>query len=124
MAYTTAYDGKVELYKGPKTNAIKVIGDGDRLFGTNSKSTQFSADQANDCFKFMVTKAKEFGALVDVFCPDLKEKLGKDNNRFTVEQITSFDMTEYNMSFRKGYGVYLQIVKAKSDGDNAKGMVL
>ena len=117
------FDGNVELYKGPNTNSISVITEGHRLFGKNPQATQFTADQANDCFKFMVTKAKEFGAYVDVFCPDLKDKLGKKQNRYTAEEILGFDMTEYNMSFQKGrFGVYLSINKPKSKSSN--GMVL
>ena len=121
---TLPYDGKVELYRGPKTNAIKPIGEGDRYFGVTEGATQFSADQASDCFKFMVTKAKQLGSLVDVYCPDLKEQLGKDNNRYTVEQITGFDMTEYSMSFKRGYGIFLQIVKPTAGATKAKAMVL
>ena len=70
-----SYDGKIELYKGPNTNAIKPIGEGDRYFGTNPNATQFDNSTVADCFQFMVNKAKEKGCKVDVYCPDLRRSL-------------------------------------------------
>ena len=119
-----SYDGKIELYKGPNTNAIKPIGAGDRYFGTNPNATQFDNSTVADCFQFMVNKAKEKGCKVDVYCPDLMKKLNRTGtNRFTAEELSGFDFTEYTMSFRKGYGYFLQIVK-NDNNDRVQAEVL
>lgn len=117
-----SYDGKIECYRGPVTNAIKPIGEGDRYFGQGS--TQFDNSTVADCFQFMVSKAKERGCKVDVYCPDLMKKLNRTGtHRFTVEELSGFDFTEYTMAFKKGYGYFLQIVK-HDNADRVQAEVL
>ena len=126
MSFSKLYTGKVGLYRMPNAWSIMVVDDTDPRYNAESPNL-FDNSTAIDCFKFMVGKAKEFGnnCKVDAYIPDLSDKLGRKQNRFTVEELAGFDFTEYTMAFKTNkFGTQLMITKPQVKDKGNVGLTL
>ena len=126
MSFSKLYTGKVGLYRMPNAWSIMVVDDTDPRYNAESPNL-FDNSTAIDCFKFMVGKAKEFGnnCKVDAYIPDLSDKLGRKGSRFSIEELSGFDFTEYTMAFKTNkFGTQLMITKPKVKDKATVGLTL